>query len=56
MQDDCVGQYVVGTAAPIGRVRGSTMVRDVVVMVIQSMVLITAVEGLVSVLSGIGVM
>ena len=56
VQDDCVGQCVVGTAATSGRVGGSTVVRDMVVMVVQSTVLITAVEGLVSVLLGIVVM
>ena len=34
MQDGCVGQCVVGTAVESGRVSGSGVVRDVVVMVV----------------------
>ena len=34
MQDGCVGQCVMGTAVESGRVSGSVVVRDVVVMVV----------------------
>ena len=34
MQDGCVGQCVVGTAVDSGRVSGSGVVRDVVVMLV----------------------
>ena len=34
VQDGCVGQCVVGTAVESGRVRGSIVVRDMVVMVV----------------------
>jgi len=34
MQDECVGQCVAGTAVTSGRVSGSAVVRDVVVMVV----------------------
>ena len=56
VQDGCVGQCVVGTTVESGRVSGSVVVRDVVVMVVYSTVLANAVGGLVSKLLRIDVM